>query len=123
MQDEEMWEFETLSIFLTYNPFNDVSKYLTSYEDANNNTETTIVGVIANSVVKKNKRKQQYSYVTLCTAYGLVEVACWAYIYSQYNEIIKKGNRIAVLCDKQDEKYAVKELKSYTKWKTDRKIS
>ena len=122
MQDEEMWEFETLSIFLSYNPFKDVAQYLTSYEEANDNTETTIVGVIANSVVKKNKRKQQYAYVTLCTAYGLVEVACWAFIYSQYNEVIKKGNRIAVLCNKQDEKYSVKELKSYNKWKMDRKI-
>lgn len=119
MKDEEMWEFEALSIFLTYNPFKDLDKELPLYDEVPNNSDVTIVGVIANTVVKKNSKKQQYAFVTLCTAYGLVEVCCWAYMYARFNEIIKKGNRLAILCNKQDDKYSVKDVKDYNRWKED----
>ena len=123
MQNEEMWEFETLSIFLTHNPFDEVSKSLTNYEEVDNGNDVVIVGVISQIVLKKNKRKQQYAFMNICTAYGLVQVACWASQYSMYMDNIKRGSRIAIKCRKQEDSYSVKELKTYEQWKKDRKIA
>lgn len=119
MQDEEMWEFETLSIFLTHNPFDEVSKILTNYEEINDGNDVVIVGVISQTVLKKNKRKQQYAFLNVCTAYGLVQVACWATQYSMYIDYIKRGSRIAIKCRKQNDSYSIKELKFYNQWKKD----
>lgn len=119
MQDEEMWEFETLSIFLTHNPFDEVSRILTNYEEVDSGNDVVIVGVISQTVLKKNKRKQQYAFMNICTAYGLVQVACWATQYSMYMDNIKRGSRIAIMCRKQEDSYSVKELKTYNQWKFD----
>lgn len=119
MQDEEMWEFETLSIFLTHNPFDEVSKILTNYEEINDGSDVVIVGVISQTILKKNKRKQQYAFLNVCTAYGLVQVACWSTQYSMYIDHIKRGSRIAIMCRKQNDSYSIKELKPYNQWKND----
>lgn len=119
LKDEEMWEFETLSIFLTHNPFDEVSKVLTNYEEVENGNDVVIVGVISQTVLKKNKRKQQYAFMNICTAYGLVQVVCWATQYSMYIDYIKRGSRIAIMCRKQDDLYSIDELKSYNQWRID----
>lgn len=119
--DEEMWEFDTLSVFLTHNPFDEVSKILTPFEDAENDSEVVAVGVVSNVILKKNKNKQQFCYFTLATSFGLIEIGCWSKQYSLYSDLIKKGKRLAVLCNKSEDKYSVKELKQYSKWLIDMK--
>ncbi|MEG2289590.1 MAG: DNA polymerase III subunit alpha [Clostridium sp.] len=118
----DMWEFETLSVFLTNNPFEKYSDKINSFEDILNGRDCVIVGVVSNKIVKKNKNKQQYAYITLATAYGLVEVACWASQYSMYSDLIEKGQRLAILSSKNDDKYTVKELKTLDQWLIDTKI-
>lgn len=119
LQDPEMWEFEALSVFLTNNPFNKITEKITDFNESRNGNDCVIVGVIANKIIKKNKNKQQYAFMTIATAYGLVEVGCWASQYSMYSGLIEKHNRIAILCNKQDDKYSVKEIKPYKQWLKD----
>jgi len=121
LNDPEMWEFETLSVFLTHNPFEEVSRILTPFDDVENDSEVVVVGVVSNVVLKKNKNKQQFCYFTLATGFGLVEIGCWSKQYSLYSDLIKKGKRLAVLCNKSEDKYSVKDLKQYSKWLEDMK--
>lgn len=115
----EMWEFETLSVFLTHNPFSEVSSNLIPFDEVENGMDVTIVGVIANTALKKNKMKQQFAYLGVATAFGLVEMGCWASKYSIYGDLIKKGTKIAVLCAKDEDKYVVREMKTYDQWLKD----
>lgn len=119
LQDEDMWEFNTLSIFLTNNPFTEVYEYLKSYEEVDNGEQAVIVGVISNVIKKKDKRKRQYAYINLYTAFGIVEIICWASQYAKYQEIIKKGNKLSVLCNKKDDKFMIHEIKTFDQWKKD----
>ena len=57
------------------------------------------------------------------SAFGLVEVICWHTQYKQYEDLIKRGNQIAMLCKKSDEKAVVQEMKTYGQWLDDRKLS
>lgn len=119
LKDPEMWEFDTLSVFLTHNPFEITSKYLVNFDDVENGKDVVIVGVVSNVVLKKNKRKQQFAYLGLATAYGLVEIGCWASNYAIYSDLIKKGTRLAIMCEKADDMYSVKEMKTYENWVKD----
>lgn len=119
MGNEEMWEFNTLSVFLTSNPFSEVSKSLIPFDEVDDGNDVTIVGVIADTTLKKNKLKQQFAYLTVATAFGLVEMGCWASNYAIYGDLIKKGTKIAILCGKDEDKYTVKEMKLYDTWVQD----
>ena len=55
--------------------------------------------------------------MNVCTSYGLVQVACWATQYAQYQDYIKKGKTLAIMCRKQDENYSVKEIKTLEQWR------
>lgn len=122
LEDPEMWEFETLSVFLTHNPFSEVSKILTPFDEVENSNNVVAVGVVANTVLKKNKNKQQFAYMSLATAFGLIEIGCWAKQYSLYADLVKKGKRLAIKCNKEDDRYSVKEIKPYEQWLLDVKL-
>lgn len=121
MQDEEMWEFNTLSVFLTSNPFRDYDKIVSNYNDLPDG-DVVLLGVVSQVVNKKNKQKQQYAFMNICTSHGLVQVACWAYQYKQYQDCIKKGNRLSVKCNKDGDSYSVKEIKMFEQWKKDMRL-
>ena len=76
LYDEEMWEFQALSIFLHDNPFKDIYDYVKPYGDVENDLEVVIVGVISDVTKKKDRNKKQFAYVNLYSAFGLVEVVC-----------------------------------------------
>ena len=120
MKDPEMWEFDTLSVFLTNNPFEEVSKMIKPYEEFPDGSEATVVGVISQVTLKKNKQKKQFAYINVCTAFGLVTLNCWSAQYSKYQDYIKRGVRIATLCQKDDDSYTIIKLKPFEQWKQDR---
>ena len=119
LQNEAMWEFEALSIFITDNPFVEIYKYLRPYDEIENGNQVVIVGVISNVVKKKDRNRNQYAFVSLYSAFGIVEILCWASHYAKYQDIIKKNNKIAILCDKKEDKYFVNQIKTYDQWKKD----
>ena len=118
MQDKEMWEFETLSIFLGQNPFKDIYDYITPFEDVEDGGQGVVVGVVSNIIKKKDRHKNQFAYVTIYSAFGIIEATCWASNYKKYQDIIKKGEKLAILCEKKEDKAYVVKIKDYDSWYT-----
>lgn len=122
LQNEDMWEFETLSMFLTNNPFKEAYKYVKPFVDIENGKKTVLIGTIIDIKRKKDKNNNSFAYLSLYTPFGIIEVICWASKYSMYQNLITKGNNIAILGRKNEDKLFVEEIKSFNKWKQDMKI-
>ena len=56
------------------------------------------------------------------SAFGLIEATCWHTQLKQYEDLIKRGTQVAMLCAKSDDKAIVKEMKSYDQWLEDRQL-
>lgn len=118
MDDKMLWEFETLSIFLSENPFEESKKYITPHEDIPSGERCVIVGVISDIYKKKDRNGKMFSFVNLYTSESeILDVTFWHTEYSKYHEYIKKGSKIAVLCEKNDDdRFVVKKLREYDAW-------
>lgn len=119
LQDEEMWEFETLSIFLNDNPFKEAYEQLKDFNEVEDGESCVLIGVISNIVKKKDRNKNQFAYITMYSAIGIIEITCWSSQYSKYQDIIKKNNKLAILCEKKDGKAFVSKIKNYERWLQD----
>lgn len=123
MQDEDFWEFETLSVFIGNNPFDDSYHYISkTYDDVEDDEEGVLVGVIAKIQKKKDRNKNQYAYLNIYSSFGLVEVICWSSQYKRYEDLIKRGSQIAMIYRKNNDQAVVKEMKPYQQWLEDREI-
>ncbi len=123
LQNEKFWEFEALSVFINNNPFVEAYKYIDApFEEVEEGAKGLVVGVIANIQKKKDRNGKQFAFLWMYSAFGLIEVICWHSQYKQYEDLIKRGSQIAILCNKSDEKAVVKEMKTYDQWLEDRKL-
>lgn len=122
LSDEMLWEFETLSIFLSNNPFKKAERFITSHENISDGDKCVLVGVIADVYKKKDRHGKMFSFVNLYTSMSeILDITFWHSQYKEYSEEIKKGNKIAVLCRKQDgNRFVVEKLKPYDVWITQR---
>lgn len=120
LQDEDLWEFETLSIFVTNNPFEKVYKKIKPFNEVEEGMLGVMVGVISKITKKKDRNKNQFAYIELYSAFGIEEITCWSSQYRNYQDLIKKGNKLAILCKKQEGKGYVQEIKTYDQWYKDR---
>ena len=123
LQNEKFWEFEALSVFINNNPFIEAYKYIDApFEEVEEGAKGLVVGVIANIQKKKDRNGKQFAFLWMYSAFGLIEVICWHSQYKQYEDLIKRGSQIAILCSKSDEKAVAKEMKTYDQWLEDRKL-
>lgn len=123
LQNDKFWEFEALSVFINNNPFVEAYKYIEApFEDVEEGAKGLVVGVIANIQKKKDRNGKQFAFLWMYSAFGLIEVICWHSQYKQYEDLIKRGNQVAILCSKSDEKAVAKEMKTYEQWLDDRKL-
>ena len=123
LQNEKFWEFEALSVFINNNPFVEAYKYIDApFEEVEEGAKGLVVGVIANIQKKKDRNGKQFAFLWMYSAFGLIEVICWHSQYKQYEDLIKRGSQIAILCSKSDEKAVAKEMKTYDQWLEDRKL-
>ena len=53
------------------------------------------------------------------SAIGIIEITCWASQYAKYQDIIKKDNKLAILCKKEQNKAFVNKIKTFEQWKHD----
>lgn len=124
LQNEKLWEFEALSVFINNNPFVEAYKYIeVPFEEVEEGAKGLVVGVIANIQKKKDRNGKQFAFLWMYSAFGLIEVICWHAQYKQYEDLIKRGSQIAILCCKSDEKAVAKEMKTYDQWLDDRKLA
>lgn len=118
LANERFWEFEALQIFINDNPFDEAYKYMSkTFEEVADGSLCTIVGVIAKVQKKKDKNKKQFAYVNIYSSFGLVEAIVWHSKLKEYEDLIAKGNKIAMLCKKDSiEKVICEDIKPYEDW-------
>lgn len=119
LENEEFWEFETLQVFINNNPFDAAYNFLTPFEDVQNGDKCTIVGIIASVQKKKDKNGKQFAYINIYSSFGLVEGIVWHSQLKLYEDLIKKGQKLAILCKKDsEEKVVIDRIKPYSEWLT-----
>ena len=118
MQDEDLWEFETLSTFITNNPFEKIYKsgLVRAVEDIEEESNGVLVGVVSKIQKKKDKNKNQFAYVEMFSAYGTHELICWAKQYKQFEPLLKKNSKLAFFYKKKDDKLITVQIKPYEQW-------
>lgn len=123
LQNENLWEFEALSVFIDNNPFVEAYQYIQKdFDEVEDGGDGVVVGIVANIQKKKDRTGKQFAFVWLYSAYGLIEVTCWHSQLKSYEDLIKKGTQVSVLYRKSDDKAVVKEMKTYEQWLSDRHI-
>ena len=117
LEDEQFWEFQTLQVFINNNPFDAAYTFLTPFEDVPDGEKCTLVGIIAKVQKKKDKNGKQFAYINIYSSFGLVEGIVWHSQLKEYEDLVKKGQQVAILCKKDsEEKVIVEKLKPYSKW-------
>ena len=117
LEDEQFWEFQTLQVFINNNPFDAAYTFLTLFEDVPDGEKCTLVGIIAKVQKKKDKNGKQFAYINIYSSFGLVEGIVWHSQLKEYEDLVKKGQQVAILCKKDsEEKVIVEKLKPYSKW-------
>lgn len=117
LEDEQFWEFETLQVFINDNPFDAAYTFLTPFEDIPDGEKCTLVGIIAKVQKKKDKNGKQFAFINIYSSFGLVEGIVWHTQLKDYEDLVKKGQQIAVLCRKDsEEKVVVEKIKPYSTW-------
>lgn len=117
LEDEQFWEFQTLQVFINDNPFDAAYTFLTPFEDIHDGEKCTLVGIIAKVQKKKDKNGKQFAYINIYSSFGLVEGIVWHSQLKEYEDLVKKGQQVAILCKKDsEEKVIVEKLKPYSKW-------
>ena len=119
ISNEEMYEFDTLSMFLTNNPLKKYSQYITSFDDIQDGSECVVLCSIVDVKRKKDKRNNTFAYLDLYSSSGILEGIAWSSSYSKYQSYIKKGNHIAILGTKKEDKLIIGEIKDIEKWLKD----
>lgn len=123
LQNEKFWEFEALSIFINDNPFKDIYNYITSFEEVEDGSKGVIIGIVSNIIKKTDRNKKQFAYVSIYSTFGLIDVICWHSQYKEYQDLLKRGNQLALLCKKKDDKAICQSIKTYQQWLKDRNIN
>lgn len=118
LKDEDFWEFETLQIFLTdENPFTEAYKLIDDFENIDIGDKCVTVGVISKIQKKKTKKGQQFAFANLYSGNGLIELTIWPDALQKFQDLIVKGQQVAVLGKKEaDDKVIVDRMKPYTVW-------
>lgn len=117
LEDEQFWEFQTLQVFINDNPFNTAYTFLTPFEDIKDGEKCTLVGIIAKVQKKKDKNGKQFAYINIYSSFGLVEGIIWHSTLKEFEDLIKKGQQIAILCKKDsEEKVIVEKIRPYNEW-------
>lgn len=117
VEDSEFYEFQTLQVFINKNPFDAAYTYLVPFEDVQNGEKCTLVGIIAKVQKKKDKNGKQFAYINIYSSFGLVEGIVWHSCLKEYEDLVRKGQQIAILCKKDSEdKVIVDKIKAYDQW-------
>lgn len=122
MCKKHLWEFETLSMFLTHNPFIQARELLGDNEGLKDGEKYTEVGIIFDIDKKKNKTGKQYAFVEFYNGNKVIELVLWANVYGKYQKGIKKSNIIAVQGVKSGETIVVEKIKPYKVWAKEKGI-
>lgn len=125
LQDEELWEFQTLQTFISdTNPFEKAFSYIKDFSEIEEGDFCVLVGIIAKIQKKKTKTGMLFAFVNLYSGDGIIELTVWPRVLSDYQDLIVKGSQVAVLGKKEDESHVIaSDFKPYKQWLHDREIA
>lgn len=119
IDNPEMYEFETLSIFLNGNPFDKyvpLFKSLNDYEDGEE--KVLMAGTILNIERKKQKNGGTFAYIQVLTPIdGVYEGMVFNEKYMEYNDLIEKGSNIVMLVKKSGSQFIVSKMRTLDSWR------
>lgn len=116
-KDPFLWEYESLSMFLTDNPLQEgVDLINANWDDAPNGEKTVVLCVISDIKRKKDKNNNQFAYLDLITSDRIIEATIWSKQLKEYFGLIAKGKCLAILGRKEDDHLFVERVKPYTVW-------
>ena len=115
MKNPELWEYETLSMFITKNPFKKALTLIEDYDNIEDGNATTL-GIIVDIDKRKDKSGKQYAFVEFYNGYKNIELIFWASSYKKYSKGIYKGSRIVATGIKEGDTLTVKSAKPYKFW-------
>ena len=122
MQEEYLWEFETLSMFLTDNPLKEVKNFVTDWNEISEGSEGVLLAVVVDLKRKKDKNNNVFAYVDLYTVNGIIEAVAWSSIFKEHNDLLQKGQCIALLGRKgENSQMFIKKVKNFQVWLEERK--
>lgn len=115
--DEFLWEFQSLSMFLTYNPLEEAYDLIgTEWDDVSDGDKAVVPCVIVNIKRKKDKNNNPFAYIDLCINNQIVEATIWSRQLKEYSDLIVKGSCICILGRKEDNHLFVEKIKPYEVW-------
>lgn len=116
-RDQFLWEYESLSMFLTENPLQEgVDLINANWDDVPNGEKTVVLCVISDIKRKKDKNNNPFAYLDLITSDRIIEATIWSRQLKEYFDLISKGKCLAILGRKEDDHLFVERVKPYTVW-------
>lgn len=123
MQKQDLWEFETLSMFITSNPFEEALQYVPDFDSIVNGNQATVIGIIVDIERKKDRNNNQYAFVDFYNGEKHIELIFWARQYARYRTGIVKQSKMVVIGEKEDDKIYVKMAKPYKVWLKEKELT
>lgn len=115
--DEFLWEFESLSMFITHNPLKEAYDLIgTEWDDVSDGDKAVVPCVIVDIKRKKDKNNNQFAYLDLCINDRILEATIWSKQLKEYAELITKGSCICILGRKKEGHLFVEKVKPYQAW-------
>ena len=122
-EDEFLWEFQSLSMFLTDNPlqyaYDAIGIEWDDIQDGDNNA--VVPCVIVDIKRKKDKNNDPFAYIDLCINNQIVEATVWSRQMKEYSNLIVKGSCVCIYGKKEDNHLFVSKMKTYQQWLEDTK--
>lgn len=116
-QNQFLWEYESLSMFLTDNPLQEgVDLINTNWDDVPSGEKTVVLCVISDIKRKKDRNNNPFAYLDLITSDRIIEATIWSKQLKEYFDLISKGKCLAILGRKEDDHLFVEKVKPYTVW-------
>jgi DNA polymerase-3 subunit alpha len=116
-QDEFLWEFESLSMFITHNPLQEAYNLIgTEWDDVPSGNKAVVPCVIVDIKRKKDRNNNQFAYLDLCINDRILEATIWSKQLKEYAELISKGSCLCILGRKEDDHLFVERVKPYQVW-------
>jgi DNA polymerase-3 subunit alpha len=117
MDAPEMYEYETLSIFINGNPFEKVKHYFKSFDLCEDDSVCSPIGTITSIKRKKQKNGLTMAYIELLTPDKMIEGMVFAKQYAEYQDILKKGSNVVIRAKKSGEQFVVDKIVTLNQWK------
>lgn len=116
-QNEFLWEFESLSMFVTDNPLQEAYDLIgAEWDQVPDGDKAVVPCVVVDVKRKKDRNNNQFAYIDLCTNNTIIEGTIWSRQLKEYTELIVKGSCICILGRKEDNHLFVEKVKPYNIW-------